>query len=71
MQAIQYLTLYLSLTPAAEPAQLKALVLIALELSIKNNEDKMISFDECSKVIVNDKEYILHHDQMKDEMLCV
>lgn len=50
---------------------LKAIALVTLELSIKNNEDKVISFDECSKVLVNDRDYTLHHMNVDEELKCV
>jgi hypothetical protein len=31
---------------------LRKLVLVCLEISIKNNEDKVISFDECARVLL-------------------
>lgn len=65
------MNIYLSLNEAVDQRCLRAIALVTLELSIKNNEDKVISFDECSKVLINDKEYVYHHAKIEDEQKCV
>ena len=46
----------------ADSTHLGMIAIVCLELAIKNYEDRVISFEECSKVLNNDATgYHKHH----------
>ena len=47
LQAISLFENYLSQNINAQPFFLKEIAMIAIEISIKNNEDKILSLEEC------------------------
>ena len=51
LQAITYLECYLAKNNNAMPFFLREIALIALEIAIKNNEDKVLSLEECVYMI--------------------
>ena len=57
MQAILYFECYLAKNANAMPFFLREIALVAVEIAIKNNEDKVLSLEECvymiDKIVVN------------------
>jgi hypothetical protein len=46
-----YLEAYLALNANAQPEFLTEIAIVALELAIKNNEDSVLSFADCLKLL--------------------
>ena len=51
MQAITFFECYLAKNSNAMPFFLKEIAIISIEISIKNNEDKVLSLEECVYMI--------------------